>query len=1118
METEKPFNNILIVNKELKPISFSSEQVSQPEQVDQMLLARIKETVTHWNPDRTIELGSDKAGQPVSQRLGPILTENGCLRRPAKTVAGLIYEEISDSLPPSKAFCLPVLSRDFLSDLSSEQRLAAYRLLTSMKMRHQRDRAKISGYNPLPEKQKTSSIEFSRQAKSLGERIILLTSLRAKGFDEEKGFKAEAQDLFTTLYEKVKENPPLFEEAIAYIFANLDKQGHFADVDYILTEDDKNQGITISGEKRKEIRHTMGRLLKSLREQNRYRYYHQEIVKPWLEAVPDLAQRLGLAEISPQQRISAPRLAQLVHALSQEYGINPFTERKELLQIMARETRQSRLRIARRICHLRGLEPTSAFLQKALEDTLTFTERLRLFFQPLRRRVLAAAGIGIVTAVMFGSNLATYDATTFARSALGQPVIEIALPEYPSISVPSEKIIPQPIVDDMPDITAAEDVLSDKGYQQTEAETPFVVNEQEQLEQHLFQAIYDHVLSRRKERVQHDPGLLERLGAERVEDLDNGIVSFVFVGFDRRGEQSAFRADGIHLVSLDATSGKAFMFSFPRDAYSPMATRLAKEEYGLEGWFRINAISFFGHKDNKGLPYLREELENATGLPIDQVIAIDFEGFKRIIDIFGGVDIEITSDYIVRYGDMFKREFGRELTEGIQTLNGKEALFFASQRKGDPSADVREGRQLTLLEAIVQKAKTMVKEDPLKATLTLVRNTRSIWEMRNDNLFLEGEFVSGDIGDLISLIRELLGKRKAILALDLDSFQAADEAGKPFISPLFESGKLTGDGGQRFPRGASTDSDQNPLIYWQETRQKVQSVLGKATMKPTSVEAAAGGLPRTGGAKRVDVGLPTTSVEKITPTSAEAVTEPTFELIKEEERITFASVFAGATSVRYEVKYLPPTSFSYGSEVGQVRPTEIIWHWDGQPNELRNTDVTYRGLVGRTNQGDPVATHFSVGPDRVLQMLPMGESVIQQGRSSDDRGRTSVSDAFSLGWISIETTGRYYDAQRPPDTQTRNLIELTIALMKQYGIKFQHIAGHLERSPFIRKIDPGLNYLRETRVLLLKELVERGEWGLIGESNTWEFYRLTVQPDGTVARIVTQSPRDFIEVLSSLKV
>mgnify|MGYP001827343240 CR=1 FL=1 len=240
-----------------------------------------------------------------------------------------------------------------------------------------------------------------------------------------------------------------------------------------------------------------------------------------------------------------------------------------------------------------------------------------------------------------------------------------------------------------------------------------------------------------------------------------------------------------------------------------------------------------------------------------------------------------------------------------------------------------------------------------------------------------------------------------------------------------------------------------------------------------------------------------------------------------EHRLHFKPLLA-ESGIEFAYKELPQAAAAYDGDWYRVVPDTIWWHWDGgpTPTEKQKNRVygTYNALAGRTRRGDPVATHFSAGPGKVLQMLPLGPKRVVQGRLTDDRGIDEVLEAWSLGGIQLETTGRYYGRKESPtEIQTETLLALTLLLMRQYRIPFGQIIGHIERSPVVRKPDPGLRYLKSTRIRLLKALIKEREFELAGPPQSWDFYRLLIKKKEMV-RLRTQTPEQILGALSPAEV
>jgi anionic cell wall polymer biosynthesis LytR-Cps2A-Psr (LCP) family protein len=73
------------------------------------------------------------------------------------------------------------------------------------------------------------------------------------------------------------------------------------------------------------------------------------------------------------------------------------------------------------------------------------------------------------------------------------------------------------------------------------------------------------------------------------------------------------------------------MFSIPRDLW-------------VEGEDdKINALYAKEKKDGNGLGAVSGLLERITGLRIDYILVLDFEGFVRLVDHLGGVEVQVTN-------------------------------------------------------------------------------------------------------------------------------------------------------------------------------------------------------------------------------------------------------------------------------------------------------------------------------------------------------------------------------------------------------------------------------------------------------------------------------------------
>lgn len=131
--------------------------------------------------------------------------------------------------------------------------------------------------------------------------------------------------------------------------------------------------------------------------------------------------------------------------------------------------------------------------------------------------------------------------------------------------------------------------------------------------------------------------------------------------------QSDGRADTLLLMRTHVPSRTVSMLSIPRDLYVTIPG------YGEE---KINAAYA-----NGGLPLAIRTVREVTGIEVNHVAQVDFDGFRQVVDELGGITID--NPFMVRSDAKFD---GRDwvFPRGELTLNGRDALAYARIRKVDP--------------------------------------------------------------------------------------------------------------------------------------------------------------------------------------------------------------------------------------------------------------------------------------------------------------------------------------------------------------------------------------------------------------------------------------------------
>ncbi|MGI5911223.1 MAG: LCP family protein [Syntrophomonadaceae bacterium] len=187
---------------------------------------------------------------------------------------------------------------------------------------------------------------------------------------------------------------------------------------------------------------------------------------------------------------------------------------------------------------------------------------------------------------------------------------------------------------------------------------------------------------------------------------DGERTNILVLGVDARPGEDNSRSDTMLLVSIDPKLDKVAVISIPRD------TRIEVNGYPE----KICAANFIG-----GPGYAVEKVEDLMKLNIDHYVEVDFKGFEKIIDILGGVTVDVPQR-------MYKPSEGINLQPGKQQkLDGKKALAFVRFRdyvNGDIERthqqqvfikalanEVLQARTITRLPGIIKEVKDYVKTD-----------------------------------------------------------------------------------------------------------------------------------------------------------------------------------------------------------------------------------------------------------------------------------------------------------------------------------------------------------------------------------------------------------------------
>jgi LCP family protein required for cell wall assembly len=210
---------------------------------------------------------------------------------------------------------------------------------------------------------------------------------------------------------------------------------------------------------------------------------------------------------------------------------------------------------------------------------------------------------------------------------------------------------------------------------------------------------------------------------------DKQFLNILVLGIDTRPDGSEQNADVIIVARLDLKQKTMNSVSIPRDL---LVTIPGHGEGKINGAYGAG-LSEDPDSRVAGVSKMRDTIEYNFGIPIDDYVLIDFEGFKEVVDSVGGIEITVptriedheypTEDYGVRT---------LIIEAGHQHMDGETALSYARTRHGD-SDDKRRERQMLVIQALFDKGKdlgTITRVADLITALSSAAQTSFHWNQQ----------------------------------------------------------------------------------------------------------------------------------------------------------------------------------------------------------------------------------------------------------------------------------------------------------------------------------------------------------------------------------------------------
>ena len=173
---------------------------------------------------------------------------------------------------------------------------------------------------------------------------------------------------------------------------------------------------------------------------------------------------------------------------------------------------------------------------------------------------------------------------------------------------------------------------------------------------------------------------------------DKNVVNILLIGQDSRTTTGQGRSDSMMLCTFNKAERTITVTSFMREMYVQIPGYKSN---------RINVAYMYG-----GMELLNETLEKNFGLHIDGNVEINFKHFAKLINLVGGIEVELTSAEANYINENYTRA---TLKAGKNLLNGTQALWYARTRKvsseGQSGDFGRTNRQRIVMEILINRYK-----------------------------------------------------------------------------------------------------------------------------------------------------------------------------------------------------------------------------------------------------------------------------------------------------------------------------------------------------------------------------------------------------------------------------
>jgi LCP family protein required for cell wall assembly len=197
--------------------------------------------------------------------------------------------------------------------------------------------------------------------------------------------------------------------------------------------------------------------------------------------------------------------------------------------------------------------------------------------------------------------------------------------------------------------------------------------------------------------------------------------AFLLLGYGGGNHEGAYLTDSIMVVIVDPGQKILTLLSIPRDTWVPLSFDGRSVIYDKINTAYAYARDPTAYTDRLAIytgdrgagTFAMTTVQHLLGIPISYYLALDFDGFRQMINAVGGIDVDVPDSFTARYPvnddpSVDPRWTVVRFVKGLQHMDGERAIEFARAREtldnpSEGSDFARSRRQRLIMEAFKER-------------------------------------------------------------------------------------------------------------------------------------------------------------------------------------------------------------------------------------------------------------------------------------------------------------------------------------------------------------------------------------------------------------------------------